>query len=298
MAPRPPEVGAVSWPAMCFPSMSYPPTVATRGGGRGREPSPARSCRGALPPTKCAQREWPRCTDAKGPSLGPARATRRLGRTRRAALIQRGPEGGVWDSPGRDGSTTRRHRSGRVIDAADGRQPPLVASLLPLTVPATRVKAARPALPMAMRQDDAGPNLGRRVALIEVGVMLRGRGAERRPLGWASHWKVRICGSPGMAGRSACVRSRRRRSRSRRARKSASCCSSAGEPSHPDPVRAHSSLDVAGPRVPAPGRANPWASRSGRTRSGLGEIPRSVVGSQAIEKVGVVGLHHTAEIQH
>jgi hypothetical protein len=34
--------------------------------------------------------------------------------------------------------------------------------------------------------------------------MLRGRGSERRP-SWASHWKVRICGSPRMAGRSACV---------------------------------------------------------------------------------------------
>jgi hypothetical protein len=41
-------------------------------------------------------------------------------------------------------------------------------------------------------------------ALNEVGVMLRGRGSERRP-SWASHWKVRICGSPRMAGRSACV---------------------------------------------------------------------------------------------
>jgi hypothetical protein len=48
----------------------------------------------------------------------------------------------VWDSPGRDGATTRPHRSGRVIDAADGRQPPLVASLLPLAVRA-RVRRVR-----------------------------------------------------------------------------------------------------------------------------------------------------------
>jgi hypothetical protein len=36
-------------------------------------------------------------------------------------------------------------------------------------------------LPTAMRHDGACPNLGRRVALNEVGAMLRGRGAERRP---------------------------------------------------------------------------------------------------------------------
>jgi hypothetical protein len=256
---------------MCSPSMSYPPTVATRGGGRGREPSPARSCRGALRPTKRAQREWPRCTDAKGPSVGPARATRRLGRTRRAALIQRGPEGGVWDSPGRDGSTTRRHRSGRVIDAADGPQPPLVASLLPLTVPAPRVKGRVRRCQWQCARTTLGPTLASRRVDRGRGDA-QGEGSREAPLGGASHWKVRICGSPGMAGRSACVRSRRPRSQSRRARKSASCCSSAGEPSHPDPVRAHSSLDVAGPRVPAPGRANPWASRSGRTRSGLGKF--------------------------
>jgi hypothetical protein len=34
-------------------------------------------------------------------------------------------------SPGRGGSTTRPHHSGRAVDAADGPQPPLVASLLP-----------------------------------------------------------------------------------------------------------------------------------------------------------------------
>ena len=45
----------------------------------------------------------------------------------------------------------------------------------------TREGAARPALPTAMRHDGACPNLGRRVALNEVGVMLRGRGSERRP---------------------------------------------------------------------------------------------------------------------
>jgi hypothetical protein len=171
---------------MCSPSMSYRPTVATRGGGRGREPSPARSCRGALPPTKRAQREWPRCTDAKGPSVGPARATRRLGRTRRAALIQRGPEGGVWDSPGRDGSTTRRHRSGRVIDAADGPQPPLVASLLPLTVPAPRVKRARPALPMQCARTTLGPTWASRRVDRGRGDA-QGEGSREAPLGWASH---------------------------------------------------------------------------------------------------------------
>jgi hypothetical protein len=100
------------------------------------------------------------------------------------------PEG-VWDSRGRDGSTTRPRRSGRVADAADGPQPPLVASLLPLAVragalafaglavrrvgrdsgrgPAAAVRARpervrappRPALPTAMRHDTGlAPTLG------------------------------------------------------------------------------------------------------------------------------------------
>lgn len=52
---------------------------------------------------------------------------------RRPGFSER-PEGVLWDSPGRDGSTTPPHRSGRVVDAADGPQSPLVASLLPLAV--------------------------------------------------------------------------------------------------------------------------------------------------------------------
>jgi hypothetical protein len=104
---------------------------------------------------------------------------------------------------GRDGPTTRPHRSGRVADAADGPQPPLVASLLPLAVRATR-EGPRPGLANGNAPRRAAcPNLGRRVALNEVGVMLRGRGSERRP-SWVSQWKVRTCGSPRMAGRSAC----------------------------------------------------------------------------------------------
>ena len=48
------------------------------------------------------------------------------------------------------------------------------------------------------------PNPGRRVALNEVGLMLRGRGSERRP--WLDiALEARICGSPRMAGRSACL---------------------------------------------------------------------------------------------
>ena len=52
---------------------------------------------------------------------------------RRPGFSER-PEGVLWDSPGRDVSTTPPHRSGRVVDAADGPQSPLVASLLPLAV--------------------------------------------------------------------------------------------------------------------------------------------------------------------
>jgi hypothetical protein len=93
----------------------------------------------------------------------------------------------VWDSPGRDGSTTRPRRSGRVVHAADGPQPPFVASLLPLAVragalafgglavrrvgpdsgrgPAAAVRARpervrappRPALPTAMRHETGLP---------------------------------------------------------------------------------------------------------------------------------------------
>ena len=33
----------------------------------------------------------------------------------------------------------------------------------------------------------------------------QGEGSREAPLGWVSHWKVRLCGSPRMAGRSACV---------------------------------------------------------------------------------------------
>jgi hypothetical protein len=129
-----------------------------------------------------------------------------------------------------DGSVTRPHRSGLVVDAADGPLPPLVASLLPLAVwagalafaglagvgegdpPPLRARTTRTRevgrrvrpLPTAMRHDTGlCPNLGRRVAL------KRGRGdAQGEGIREAPRLGIALEGSylrpPRMAGRSAC----------------------------------------------------------------------------------------------
>ena len=93
------------------------PDGSTRGDDEAQEQSPANIASWRLATNEafrgCARPAGQRSrATRRSQAFGPARATRRLGRTRRAALIQRGPEGGVWDSPGRDGSTTPPHRSG------------------------------------------------------------------------------------------------------------------------------------------------------------------------------------------
>lgn len=110
---------------------------------------------------------------------------------------------------------------GWVVDAADGPQPPLVASLLPLAVWAgalafagfagsrgwdhrcgTRTTRRREGVAASglangnAPRRGASPNLGRRVALQEVGVMPWGRGAERRP-SWASQWRFVLAARHG-----------------------------------------------------------------------------------------------------
>jgi hypothetical protein len=183
VAPGPPEWGQYLAGPCAPPRMNYPVQ-----GAAARRAIACASRRGALPPTEARSGDGRgppdkgRVRRERGQGFGPARAARRLGRTRRAALISASAlRVGCGTHRGRDGPTTRPHRLGRVVDAADGPQPPLVASLLPLAVRATR-EGPCPALPMATRHDAAtSPNLGRRVALNEVGVMPRGRGAERRP---------------------------------------------------------------------------------------------------------------------
>ena len=96
-----------------------------RSRGRGRSPPalPLRPFRSsdAGPARRSQPRQGGSHTHGAGggAKLRPSRAARRLGRTRRAALIQRGPEGGVWDSPRGDwsynapapfGSGSRRRR--------------------------------------------------------------------------------------------------------------------------------------------------------------------------------------------
>jgi hypothetical protein len=125
---------------------------------------------------------------------------------------------------GRDGSTTRPHRSGsgsrcRRWTATTGSWRP---SLLPLAVWAgelafagfagSRENGTRRRCPRTTRRREgaaasdlangnaprhgASPNLGHRVALNEVAVMPRGRGAERRPK-WASHWRFVLAARHG-----------------------------------------------------------------------------------------------------
>jgi hypothetical protein len=85
VAPRAAKSGGQSpGRPLSSPSMSYPPPVRRAAARRVGSNSPPTWCRGALPPMKRVQRRGAP-HDAKGPSFGPARATRHLGRTRRAA---------------------------------------------------------------------------------------------------------------------------------------------------------------------------------------------------------------------
>jgi hypothetical protein len=171
---------------------------------------------GALPSMKRLQGWGARRTrvgsDAQGTSSGPARATRRLGRTRRAALISAsalrvgvgltGP-GWLYNASAPFGSGSRRRRwtatTARGVAATASRTgwrarvrrvgrspgwPGLGKGTRRRCTRTTRTREGAAASGLAngnAPRHGACPNLGRRVALNEVGVMLRGRGSERRP---------------------------------------------------------------------------------------------------------------------
>jgi hypothetical protein len=127
--------GAVSWPAPVLPLHELPPTDSTRGGAWGRE----QFARDIV--------SWRVATHEARSTMGPA--ARREGGQASAQPGQRAVLGGLGAPPGfsealsvccgthRAGMVLqpRPHRSGRVVGAADGPQPPHVAaSLLPLAV--------------------------------------------------------------------------------------------------------------------------------------------------------------------
>src|SRR6266508_3896567 len=135
----PPEAGGSLRPAPVLPSMSHPPPVERAAARRVGSNRLATSRRGALPPIK-----------ARSNGMGPpdkGRVRREGDQSlaqpgRRAVLKGLGapprfsecPEGGCGTH--RAGMVLQRVRTvqGWVVDAADGPQPPLVASLLPLAV--------------------------------------------------------------------------------------------------------------------------------------------------------------------
>ena len=116
------------------PSMSYPPTVQRAAARKVGSNSPAPWCRGALPPMKRVQRWGPaaRREGAKPrPSPGDAPSWEDSARRPDSASALR-----VGVGLARPGWLLQRVRTvqGWVVDAADGPQSPLVASLLPLAV--------------------------------------------------------------------------------------------------------------------------------------------------------------------
>jgi hypothetical protein len=119
------------------------PDGSTRGDDEGQEQSPANIASWRVATNEARSG---RSGDGHGPP-DEGRVRREAGQAlaqpgRRAVLGGIGapprcserPEGGLWDSPGRDGSKTRPYRSGLGHTRADGPPSPPVASLLPLAV--------------------------------------------------------------------------------------------------------------------------------------------------------------------